>query len=620
MTTPEPYRVPPGTLVGIAVGDVRAADVALLDSAERSRLVLALRAILELSPHPEERWPGGAPPTRPAAAWNLLSAAQRADPGAVEAVFHDPAVAAWAFQLVRQLAHGVVPPDGASPYSAATLLGSVAAAAAIRAGTRCSLRVPVRGGRLWLPSLGLTAAVGRGDWALVGIECGPSGTVVYGDSGSLRMPHDLSAPSEGWSPLPALGVAGPHGTPAVLDHLSPHRDFRAVHDPLDLSQDEVRDWRSVLHDTYEMLRTTDPAAYRAVTGAVRSVVPLEDAGGPRVISASVPDAYGAVMTSLSRDIPSMAATFVHEAWHQLLTALGDLTPLFVPLREGPEPVYFAPWRNDPRPLRGLLYGAHAFAGVTVFWLRRRAADGPRADFEFALQRWQVRTALAALGNATGLTAAGGRVVAALAESAAAWWTEPVHGLPAQLAELCCQDASAMWRARNLTVADADVDRLAWLWRVGLAPPVPLPAARLTTAPMTAVSGGARTGMARLRLADPDAFARVRAELAAGAENPLGMTGATAADAALVSGDQEEALSLYRRAAPVADTCVGIGLALGPRGNPLVERPELVLALHTALSRRGEPLPGVEELAGWLGSRRSRPEVRRPAGRCRSWPV
>ncbi|WP_340375025.1 HEXXH motif-containing putative peptide modification protein [Streptomyces sp. SS7] len=460
--------------MGIAVGDVRAADVALLDSAERSRLVLALRAILELSPHPEERRPGGAPPTRPAAAWNLLSAAQRADPAAVEAVFHDPAVAAWAFQLVRQLAHGVVPPAGASPYAAATLLGSVAAAAAIRAGTRCSLRVPVRGGRLWLPSLGLTAAVGRGEWALVGIECGPSGTVVYGDSGSLRMPHDLAAPSEGWSPLPALGVAGPRGTPAVLDHLSPHRDFRAVHDPLDLSRAEVRDWRAVLHATYEMLRTTDPAAYRAVTGAVRSVVPLEDAGGQRVISASVPDAYGAVMTSFSRDIPAMAATFVHEARHQLLTALGDLTPLFVPLREGPEPVYFAPWRNDPRPLRGLLYGAHAFAGVTAFWLRRRAADGPRAEFEFALHRWQVRTALAALGGATGLTAAGGRVVAALAESAAPWWTEAVPALPARLVELCCRDASALWRARNLTVADADVDRLAWLWRVGMPPARPAP--------------------------------------------------------------------------------------------------------------------------------------------------
>ncbi|MEU1180980.1 HEXXH motif-containing putative peptide modification protein [Streptomyces sp. NPDC005820] len=607
--------------MGIAVGDVRPADVALLDSAERSRLVLALKAILELSPHPDERPPGGAPPTRPAAAWHLLSAAQRADPDAVEAVFHDPAVAAWAFQLLRQLAHGVVAPADASPYAAATLLGSLAAAAAIRVGARCSLRLPVRGGRLWLPSLGLTASVGRGDRALIGVECGPDGTVVYGDSGSLRMPHDLTAPSEGWSPLPALGVTRPNGTPAVvLDHLSPYRDFRAAHDPLDLTSDEVREWRAVLHDAYEMLRTSDPTAHRAVTGTVRSVVPLENAGPLRVISASVPDAYGAIMTSFSRDVPSLAATLVHEARHQLLTALGDLTPLFVPLREGPEPVYFAPWRNDPRPLRGLLYGAHAFAGVTSFWRQRRAADGPRADFEFALFRWQLRTALAALHNATGLTPAGGRVVAALAASAAPWWTEPVRGLPAHLADLCRRDTLATWRAGNLTVDDTDLDPLVRRWRAGLAPPDPLPAARLTATPGSAVRRGARTALARMRLADPGAFARARAALAAGAESPPETTGATLADVALLSGDPEQALGLYRRTAPDAPACVGLGLALGPHGTLLVERPELVLALHTALARRGGPPPGVEELATWLDARRPRPVVRHPAGRCRNWPA
>lgn len=620
----EPYHVPLEALTGVATGEMDDATLALLGSAQRSRLLLALTAILELARHAEEGRPHhGVPPTLPSAAWAVLGAAQRADPQAVEAVLRDPAVGGWAFQLLRRMAHRTaVAPSDPPQWAGPTLMGSLAAAAAIRAGIRCSVRVPARRGQLWLPSLGLTGRVARGDWAVVGVECGAGGAVVFGDSGSVRLPKDLFSPSEGWSPLPRIGAAGQDGAAsAVLDHLSPYRDFRSLRAPGDLAPATVRRWQLLIGDAYELLHRTDPDTYRLVTRTIRSLVPLEGASGFRIASASVPDAYGAVTTSLSYDVPALAATLIHEARHQLLTAAGSLTPLFAPVRNGPEPTYFAPWRDDPRPLRGLLYGSHAFAGVAAFWRRRRPIDGERADFEFALHRWQLRTALAALQNATGLTEAGGHVVAALTHWSGEWSADRVHGAPARLAELCCRDTRATWRAANLVVNDREADELARHRLAGHPPPPLLPAARLAVSRPTS-SGGARTWLARLWFADRAAFHLVRSDLDSGAVNPLGIAGATVADAALVAGQTRRALNRFRSAAPDAGTWIGLGLAGERRHALLAERPELLLALRAALVRLDAEPPGPEELAAWLGSTADRPgvTVRCSAGRCRSWPA
>lgn len=609
-------------MVRAAAGDLGETDLALLKSAQRSRLLLALTAVLDADVPTGQRWPG-VPPTRPGTAWALLAAVQRADPQAVEAVLCDPAVGAWVFRLLRRLVDGAVavPPD-APLWAGATLLGSLAAAAAIRSGTRCSLRVPAHRGQLWLPSLGLAGTVGRGEWAVVGVECGPSGAVVFGDGGSVQMPRDLSAPAEGWSPLPRLDVAGADGTAAaVLDHLSPYRDFRSLRAPAELSPPEVRRWQCLVARTGELLREDHPAAYRTVADTLRSLVPVDSPSTLRVVSASVPDAHGAVTMSLPLDPQACAATLVHETWHQLLTAVGNLTPLFVPVRDGPEPVYFAPWRDDPRPLRGLLYGAHAFAGLTSFWRHRRTMDGERADFEFALHRWQLRTALAALRNATGLTEAGGHVVATLAGLSRDSWTEPVHGPPRHVAGLCCADLWASWRAAHLAVDGEEADMLADRLLTGRSPTDPLPAARLASS-RPIPRGGNRMWLARLMFTDRKSFERARSDLDAGAEGLPGIPGATAADALLVSGDARGAMDLYRAAAPGAAAWIGIGLAGEWPATPLVERPELVLALYTALVRRGVRPPGPEALAEWLGPVDvGRTEtVTRSADRCRSWPV
>lgn len=426
--------------------------------------------------------PGGAPHTHPQTALALLAGIQVLRPDAVENVLDDPSVAGAVFPLARRLIPEVDRLPAAPPlWVHHGVLGSLAAAAAVRGAVRCGLRVPTRRGQLWLPSLGVTGRVSRGDWAAVDIECGPDGAVVHGDCGSVRLPaRAAGGPAEGWSPLHRIDVDGVDAPVRIaLDVVSPYRDFRAIRS---VEPVPVERWSTLLREAYAMLRRDHRAAHRAVAATIRAIAPVPYHDGLEPLSASSPDAPGMVLMSLSSDVSTLAATLVHEAHHQLLSDLESLVPLVAPARAVPEERYFAPWRGDPRPLRSLLFGAHAFAGVTSFWQRRMAVTGgrehDRALFEFALHRWQVRVALAALQKATNLTPVGAQVVTALVELARGWQREPTDDPAARLAHLCCRGLWAQWRRAHLAVDDSDVAKLAVRWQGGDPPPVPLPPAFL----------------------------------------------------------------------------------------------------------------------------------------------
>ncbi|MCX5204502.1 HEXXH motif-containing putative peptide modification protein [Streptomyces sp. NBC_00237] len=608
MNGTEHHRLPPRTLTAVATGEVEAADLELLTATRRSRLLLALAGLYgepAPAPHPPDgQPPSAAPPPLPRAAWSLLCGIQRTHPAAVETVLNDPMVSAWALELLRRVSHGASAMGQDTPLWADTgLIGSLAAAAAALSRTRCSLRAPAHRGRLWLPSLGLTGRVARGTWATVSVECSAQGTVVFGDGGSVRLPDDLAEPSEGWEPLPYAELPDGAGKVA-LDHLAPNRDFRGLRDPVALSAKTASRWRQLVLEAALLLREEHTPSYRLLCGAVRSLVPVPPPSPARPVSATAPDAYGAITLSLPEDAPVTAATLVHESYHQLLAAVDDVAPLLAPRPTGPEPFHFAPWREDPRPLRGLLYGTHATAGLTAFWRRHRAAGGERADFEFAFHRWQLRVALAALHSARGLTSTGLHLVAELTGQASAWWPEQVAPGPARVAERHCADVTATWRATHLAVADPDGDALARRWLAGEPPPAVLPPALLSPAhPQSRLA--ARLWLARLRLTDPNAFDALHAGLESGAGDPWGgVEELSPADAALVAGDRAQARALFLKAGnplgrPVnVSDWVGLGLAQDEPG-PLLERPELVIALYAALLRAGTHPPGPLELARWI---------------------
>jgi HEXXH motif-containing protein len=58
---------------------------------------------------------------------------------------------------------------------------------------------------------------------------------------------------------------------------------------------------------------------------------------------------------------AQAEAMVHEAAHQRLDAAFRIAPLFKPGLN--DAIYASPWRSDPRPIRGVLAGVHAFVAV-----------------------------------------------------------------------------------------------------------------------------------------------------------------------------------------------------------------------------------------------------------------
>jgi uncharacterized protein len=130
-----------------------------------------------------------------------------------------------------------------------------------------------------------------------------------------------------------------------------------------------------------------------VAAAVRVLTPLTPPEqGLR--SATSTETFGAIGMSTPPDEHALAVSLAHEAQHAKLGALTDVVALTKP-DDGSR--YYAPWREDPRPVTGLLHGVYAHLGVAGYWRRQRVHErgdsALRAHTEFA--RWRDASVLAA---------------------------------------------------------------------------------------------------------------------------------------------------------------------------------------------------------------------------------
>ncbi|MFF7651281.1 HEXXH motif domain-containing protein [Streptomyces sp. NPDC007983] len=576
----------------LAAGSGSAASVAELRSGQRSRAMLLLRALVDVAAaHPD--LPGPLPPVDDA--WRLLIRAERRSPAAVERLLLHPQTGVWLSRCLRLL-RGREAAD-APLWSETGYLYAVAASAALLAGIDFRIAVVVRDGGVMLPALGfallpdpatdLAEVVGTGEGAVV--VAGPH-TVPLPGSG-------FAGDAPGWYGLRRLhGDHQGHICSPFLDDVDPYRDFFRRRPPDRLSEDAWERWQERFAGAWRLLaeqRNVDPSG---VAACVASVVPVPYAAQPDPFSASSPEAYGCVLINAPVAEPDLAAALVHEAQHIKLSALMDLVPL---IEGGREEVHHAPWRPDPRPLRGLLQGVYAFLGVTGFWQdrRHRAEDGPAKDtaaFEFALRRVQTSHGLETLRTHAELTPLGRSFLDQAAERLAGWLAEPVPPVPRRLAEDLVVDHRLVYRMRHLRPEPARLARWARAWRTRGAPPRELPPASVEPALAEAV---ARTALARLRFAEPE---RLR-DRKGGDDAPDG------ADLAWVMGDRAAALRGYRGRLARApdDIAAWAGLALtlpdGAARAALLRAPEVALAVHRALRDTGGAAPDPVALATWIGT-------------------
>ncbi|MFF3482635.1 HEXXH motif-containing putative peptide modification protein [Streptomyces sp. NPDC002701] len=588
-------------------------------------LLLLLRSLLErVEQLPPETLGSLAPPS---AAWTMAVEAQRRSPSSVEATVADPFVRTWATRLLRRLGDRLAsePADrdtqdvrGANGSPLWVEIGQfhcLAAALAVRAGSGpATLRLPTTRGHVWLPSLGVAGPVDDDPWGVAEAQVSVDGIVLYGAGATAEMTWRGTGPVRRWQPLLDLRTASTTTRPLHLDAVTPYRDFGSVLLPAASVVGASDTWRRRLADATDLLERSHPQAHQAFTTLVTSVVPLPTPSTDpmAVASASSQDAFGAVALSLPPDRTQAAAALAHESRHQQLNALLAMVPLVsapAPAgAEGPdndgqadEPVFFAPWRSDPRPALGLLHGTFAFAGVADFWrTHRREAAGEReatlAHFEFAVLREQVREGTRTLASAGRLTPPGETFVAALADVVDSWQDERVPDLPARLARRVCAGRRAMWRLRHLAPDDVTGRLLADAWRSGKVPAGPV---RLLPRPRPElVRPDSRGALSRLFLSRPEVFAEDR-RLA---------RGETAAVMDVITGESAEAERWFRDriARRPEDSEAWVGWAATweeserpPAARLLLERPELVTCLRRALTGSGTDEPDPLALAGWL---------------------
>jgi HEXXH motif-containing protein len=591
------HRIPNADFAALAAGGGSTATISRLRDGQYSLVLLRICAMLQTvrDDGPEE-W------RRLTGALDLLCRAQERSPSAVTTVLLYPQVGAWAGHCLRRVRrNGLEAAAAELDYMAA-----VAAAAAIRAEVDFEIEVSTQDGSVMLPSLGSAAVGDPGRDQRVVIRGGQTMAEVATRMGTRAVPIAGSAPGPYWHELRRLQVAADGKVlDVVLDDLDPWRDCHGLGASNRLPTTDVAHWHDMLAAAWELLVRDHWVFVEGIATGLICLVPLAAGTNGHGMSATSADAFGSCALSPPTDPVSLAATLVHEFQHAKLSALHNLIALHTSTEEA---CYYSPWRDDPRPLWGLMHGAYAFLGVTDFWRRRRQldSDDALADFEFARWREQTRRALGTIAASGKLTAPGGQLVTGMLAHTDDW-LEPVPTHPAALASRAVTDHEISWQLRNVKPEPATVGLLAAGWLAGAQSPV-LTIDATVVPSGRALQDNARLDLTQLLLRDPSRFT---ASCPGGPGCVSGMEGPSycEADIAYVRGGFTWSADRYREQimADPGGTQSWAGFILALAGSRpadqacqvLLDRPALVAAVYRDAQARGCGQRGPEDLAVWL---------------------
>ena len=303
--------------------------------------------------------------------WALLCYLDAEHPEAVRKIFAHPYTHAWALRCL-------IPPADADRDLDRAHLASLGAAAALRAGITTKLPLPVRDGRLHVPTAGaMTVRVDLVPTVMVLVSIG---RLTTGDDEGL------------WEPARRLTVPG---LDIQLEDLDPFRDCQEWPLAARLSARDWPVWRRRLSSAGSSLARVVPQYAQAISVGLRCVVPLRgDPRGQR--SSSAWQAFGAVAVALPTAPGDLASLILHEFQHVKLHAVLDLHQLLDP---EDHQLLTVPWREDARPLEGVLHGAYAYLALAHLG----QAGGTAQHLTYLQYRtWvsQAAEALAATGSLT----------------------------------------------------------------------------------------------------------------------------------------------------------------------------------------------------------------------------
>jgi uncharacterized protein len=433
----EPAGVPETATHVISGGDFRALAAGFGDAAAMAPLIEAQRSLLRAllgavyQAGTTSSAVSAAVRAELRVAWSVLTTIDRDTPKALDAALGHPYIRVWAVQCLNQLRPASFRPgaEDQTPNArglAADLghLGAIAAATAIQVGTRATVTIPVIDGAVHLPALGRlkvspgnaapppgqahqTATVDvTGDRVLIriGESCWALATIdlLSGEGCPVAAAgDDISA---GWQPVRMLTAPGIR---VALEDTDPYRDCHQWRALPRLDDAEFARWQRHFRAAWQEIEHEHAAYASAISAGLTTLMPLAAAGEGRDVSAAARQAFGAVAAALPGDPVTLALLLIHEFQHVKLGAVLDLYDLYDPADHR---LFHAPWREDKRPLEGLLQGTYAHLAVTDFWrTRQHVTVGPAAEAagqRFARWHAHTRDSVETLANSGSLTPLG----------------------------------------------------------------------------------------------------------------------------------------------------------------------------------------------------------------------
>lgn len=155
---------------------------------------------------------------------------------------------------------------------------------------------------------------------------------------------------------------------------------------VDEALDTYEKWSTVLEDAGAAVRSHKASdVLSAAFGRV--IVPVRSARDNVHSSVSFATRPGVLYMSWCPRASVIAEAVVHESDHQMFYVLCRESPMWEHPPEQQPAIYRSPWRDDPRPLDGLLRGASAFVRVSEFWSALAQSDtGILETFDWSCSR------------------------------------------------------------------------------------------------------------------------------------------------------------------------------------------------------------------------------------------
>ena len=375
------------------------------------------------------------------AGWDLVGPLDHAAPAAVDEVLAHPYVRAWAERCLR-LASAATANSGRQANVGH--LASIAAAAAVRAGASAEIEVPVIDGYAHLPTLG-RLRVGDIASAMLAVE-GAGAFEVRAASGKWHVDPGTAEQDPDWEPVRELRA----GDWVVrLEDTDPYRDCHQWPVTPRLTTAEAAAWQAQFEEAWRLIEGSYPQYAPGIAEGLSVLLPLGNDEPGREISAAAREAYGAVAAALPPTGAGLALLIIHEFQHVKLGALVDMFDLY---DRAERRLFFAPWREDPRPLGALLQGTYAHIGVTDYWRRRRhlmaGPDASDAAGQFARWRKMTAEAIGTLTESGALTPLGSRFVQGMRATVQPWLDEPVPASAEEAARRWGAERRETWERRR----------------------------------------------------------------------------------------------------------------------------------------------------------------------------